>query len=67
MDHIPRASELTPEEMSALRSIISRAASSTGTVSKASRERLLAMGLITAAMGLLIATPAGRIVARMSG
>jgi hypothetical protein len=65
MDHIPRGSDLTDGEMHALRDVIARNASSTGTVSRRHRERLLALGLISAGMGLLMPTPAGRIVARM--
>ncbi len=65
MDRIPRGSDLTEGEMRALRDVIARSAISTGTVPRSSRERLLALGLISAGMGLLMPTPAGRIVARM--
>ena len=65
MDRIPRGSDLSTAEMSALRGIIARSASSLGTVPRLQRERLLTLGLITAGMGLLLPTPAGRIVARM--
>jgi len=65
MDRIPRGTDLTLGEMSALRDVIARSAISTGTVPKLCRERLLALGLISTGMGLLMPTPAGRIVARM--
>ncbi len=67
MDHIPRGSDLTDGEMAALRDVITRNASSTGSVPRQHRERLLTLGLISAGMGLLMPTPAGRIVARMKG
>jgi hypothetical protein len=65
MDHIPRESDLTDDEMHALRDVIARNTSATGTVPRRPREKLLALGLISAGMGLLMPTPAGRIVARM--
>ncbi len=65
MDRIPRGSDLTVDEMAALRDVIARNVSSTATVSRPSREKLLSLGLISAGMGLLMPTPAGRIVARM--
>jgi hypothetical protein len=67
MDHIPRGSDLAEDEMAALRDVINRNTSATGTVPRRLREKLLALGLITAGMGLLMPTPAGRIVARMKG
>jgi hypothetical protein len=66
MDRIPRGSDLTDEEMRALHDVIARNTSATGTVPRPCRERLLALGLISAGMGLLMPTPAGRIVARMT-
>ncbi|HEY0107621.1 MAG TPA: hypothetical protein VGB91_16180 [Rhizomicrobium sp.] len=65
MDRIPRGSDLTPSEMAALRGLISRGIGSKATVPKLCRERLLALGLMSAVMGLFMPTPAGRIVARM--
>ncbi|MEI9996007.1 MAG: hypothetical protein WDM91_15535 [Rhizomicrobium sp.] len=65
MDRIPRADELSDGEMKALRDVITRSVIPVATVPKASRERLIALGLITGGMGLLMPTPAGRIVARM--
>jgi len=64
MDRIPRGSELTDDEMRALRGLIQRNTGSTGTIARPHRERLLALGLISAGMGLVMPTPAGRIVAR---
>ncbi len=65
MERIPRGTDLTPGEMSALRDVIARSTITSGTISKPCRTRLLALGLISTGMGLLIPTPAGRIVARM--
>jgi len=65
MDHIPRGSDLTAQEMGALRDVIARSVVSIGSVPRSCRARLQALGLITAGMGLLLPTPAGRIVARM--
>jgi len=65
MDRIPRGTDLTEGEMRALRDVIARSVISTGSVPRLCRERLLTLGLISAGMGLLTPTPAGRIVARM--
>ena len=65
MDRIPRAEDLTEGEMKSLRDLISRSVIGAATMAKVSRERLLALGLISSGMGLLMPTPAGRIVARM--
>ena len=67
MDHIPRGSDLTENEMTALRDVITRNTAGIGTIARPCRERLLALGLISSGMGLLMPTPAGRIVARMKG
>jgi hypothetical protein len=64
MDEIPHGSELTTGEMEALKTIIARSFVSTSTVPKLRRERLIAMGLVSAGMGGLMPTPKGRIVAR---
>jgi hypothetical protein len=64
MDPIPRGTDLTPGEMRVLKDVIARSFISAGTVPKLRRERLLAMGLISAGMGGLMPTPTGRIVAR---
>ncbi len=65
MDEIPRSSDLTAGELRALRDIISRSFITTRSIPTLRRERLLAMGLISAGMGGLMPTPMGRIVARM--
>ena len=63
MNRIPTKSDLTALESSALREV------STGfmsrTIPKGRRARLVELGLIQEVMGGLMATPAGRIVARM--
>jgi hypothetical protein len=62
MDRIPTKSDLTAAEFSALCEV------STGFMSRtiplARRARLVELGLIQEVMGGLMATPAGRIVAR---
>ena len=65
MDEIPRSSELTAGEMRVLKDVIARSFIAFGSVPKLRRERLLAMGLVSAGMGGLMPTPMGRIVARM--
>jgi hypothetical protein len=65
MNDIPRSSELTADEMRVLRDVIARSFITFGSVPKLRRERLIAMGLVTAGMGGLMPTPMGRIVARM--
>lgn len=65
MQRIPRASDLTVSELLSLREIVAGNFTSRGSVSAAKRARLLELGLIQSAMGGLMATPAGRILARM--
>lgn len=65
MQRMPRASDLTVSELLSLRDIVAGNFTSKATVSAAKREKLLELGLIQSAMGGLMATPAGRIVARM--
>jgi len=65
MDRIPRASELTADEMSALRNIVTSGFTPGGQINRRGRNRLLELGLIQLAMGGLMPTPAGRIVARL--
>jgi len=64
MERIPRAHELTPDEMGALRIIVSGSFTPNGHVNQHQRNRLLELGLIHRAMGGLMPTPAGRILAR---
>ena len=63
MNRIATKSDLTAAEFTALREV------STGfmsrTIPKSRRARLVELGLIQEVMGGLMATPAGRIVARM--
>jgi hypothetical protein len=65
MDRIPRAADLTLPELISLREIVGGNFTSMATVSSANRKRLIELGLIRAAMGGLMATPAGEIVARL--
>jgi hypothetical protein len=65
MDRIPRAADLTLPELISLREIVGGNFTSMATVSSANRKRLIELGLIRAAMGGLMATPAGKIVARL--
>jgi len=64
MDRIPRQHELTSEEISALRSVVAGSFMPSGHINRFQRERLLELGLIYSAMGGLVPTPAGRILAR---
>jgi hypothetical protein len=64
VDRIPRAHELTPEEMGALRRVVANSFTPGGQINRIQRERLLELGLISSAMGGLVPTPAGRILAR---
>ena len=65
MDRIPRATDLTLPELMSLREIVGGNFTSMATVSAANRKKLVELGLIRSAMGGLMETPAGRIVARM--
>jgi hypothetical protein len=64
MDRIPRAQELTPDEMNSLRSVVAGGFTPDSQINRLQRKRLLELGLIQCAMGGLLPTPAGRIVAR---
>lgn len=64
MDRIPRQHELTSEEISALRSVVAGSFTPSGHINRFQQERLLQLGLIRRAMGGLMPTPAGRILAR---
>ena len=65
LERIARGSDLSLAELSALREIVANSFMSRNAVAPAPRSRLLALGLISQAMGGLVVTPAGRIVARM--
>jgi hypothetical protein len=62
---IPTASELTPAEWKSLRDIVAQGFTPSQQVGTSHRERLIELNLIRPGMGGLIATPAGRIVARL--
>jgi hypothetical protein len=63
MNRIPNVSDLTAEELASLvltcRGFICR------TIPRAHEKRLVELGLIQSMMGGLMATPAGRMVARV--
>jgi hypothetical protein len=65
VDRIPGRGDLSPDEMTSLRMIVSHSFMSNGALSKERRTRLVALGLIQNSMGGVTPTPAGRIVARM--
>jgi hypothetical protein len=63
MDRIPNAADLTAAELSSLRLVTKGFI--TKTIPKAHQDRLVQLGLIQSLMGGLMATPAGRMVARV--
>jgi hypothetical protein len=65
LDRIPRASELTADELSTLRRLATASFTPATQVNALQRDRLLELGLIQRAMGGLMATPAGRILTRL--
>ena len=65
MHRIPGSQELSSDEMQSLRHIVSKSFVSTHAVSPVGRARLIALGLVSSAMGGLMPTPAGKIVARL--
>ena len=65
MQRIPTALELTKDELLAMREIVARSFMPANQVGLPTRRRLMDLGLIQNALGGLMATPAGRIVARM--
>ncbi len=64
MDRMPNAGDLTTPEFSALL-LVARGFMSRRTISKPHQDRLVELGLIQSVMGGLMATPAGRMVARV--
>jgi hypothetical protein len=62
MNRLPNAADLTPQEYSSLR-LVARGFMSK-TIPKLHQARLIELGLIQCLMGGLMATPAGRMVAR---
>ena len=65
MMRIPSALELTVPEWTSLRNIVANGFTPTLQVGAGHRARLTELGLIRCGMGGLVATPAGRIVARL--
>jgi hypothetical protein len=65
MQQIARGTDLTFEEMRALRHIVARSFVSRSTVTQVQRDRLASLGLINCAMGGMMPTPAGKIAARI--
>lgn len=65
MDRIPSARDLTADEMVSLRNIVGGSFTPNSQINAGQKKRLIALGLIHTAMGGLMPTPAGRIVARM--
>lgn len=65
MMRIPSALELTVPEWKSLRDIVANGFTPTQQIGAGHRARLMELGLIRCGMGGMIATPAGRIVARL--
>jgi hypothetical protein len=64
MNRLPGADELTSAEIMSL-VLVSRGFMSKGTIPAIHQARLVQLGLIHLALGGLMATPAGRMVARI--
>jgi hypothetical protein len=64
-ERIPSVRELTREELTSLRGVVAGSFVPVNQMSLQSRLRLLELGLIQKAMGGLMPTPAGKIVARL--
>jgi len=65
MERIPTALELTTDELLSMREIVARSFTPANQVGVKTRRRLMELGLVHNALGGLMATPAGRIVARL--
>jgi len=65
MDRIPSRTDLSADEWTSLVEIVAYSFMSKGSLPAARRARLVALGLIQDAMGGVVPTPAGRVVARM--
>jgi hypothetical protein len=65
MQRIPSALELTGEELISMREIVARSFIPANQVGLQTRRRLMELGLVQNTFGGLMATPAGRIVARL--
>jgi len=64
MDRFPRAQELTSDEFASLRRVVANSFTPSGHVNQLQQKHLIELGLIQCAMGGLMPTPTGRIVAR---
>ena len=64
MDRLPNGNDLTTDEMTTLRLIVRQSFMSRSSLSAECRVRLVELGLIRAALGGVMATPAGRMVGR---
>ena len=67
MDRISVGSDLTVDEITLLRLIVTRSFMSKGSISPARCARLLELGLVRNGMGGVMPTPAGRMAARLKG
>jgi hypothetical protein len=65
MEKIPRRADLSADEWTSLVEIVAYSFMSKGSLPASRRARLVALGLIQDAMGGVVPTPAGRVVARM--
>lgn len=65
MQRIPTALELSADELLSMREIVLRSFVPANQIGRRTRARLIELGLIQNALGGLMATPAGRIVARL--
>jgi hypothetical protein len=65
VERIPNRGDITADELTTLRLVVSHSFMSSGSIPAPSRARLLQLGLIQSGMGGLMPTPAGRILARM--
>ena len=65
MQQIPSRLDLNSHEMASFREVVAQSVVGALTIPASQKARLLELGLISNAMGGLIPTPAGRIVARM--
>jgi hypothetical protein len=65
MNQLPRASDLTTEELLSLRLVVTRSFMTATAIQRSHRARLLELGLIQKGMGGIMPTPAGKIVAHL--
>ena len=65
MDRISSQNDLTADEMTSLRLIVTRSFVSKGSLPAARCARLVQLGLVQNGMGGVMPTPAGRMAARL--